>query len=329
MLSWLTTTGVPDSTSLSPLALGDTSLEHLFGLTSPGDDMAGYPMYDTSQMLMGSPCDDAIGDQLELERDSLSESPAVSVTDTLIALSNLSESVTKQLSKIDSYPWQAPQMMQATCSARINSTADNPVAEALQSTASFMAILKRLSSTSTVRSPGSWSASDSGVSAMGSSIKHGPAASPPSPLNTATYLLLLSTYLQVMQLYNIIFCRLAEYLTDATEESMSGFQSQPDLRLAGLPAMPNRLYIKVLVQVIDHHVEGIERLMGLAAEYRISGRASPAGGIFSEQDVIGLLQTVMGGSNGGDGGLENKNTGRSLVVSLRDNMAKVQELLRV
>ncbi|KAK4164412.1 hypothetical protein QBC43DRAFT_50272 [Cladorrhinum sp. PSN259] len=328
MMSWLTTTAMPDSASLSPLALGDASFENLFGLTSPGGDMAGYHMYDAGQMLMGSPCDDVIGDQLELERDSLSESPAVSVTDTLLALSSLSESVTRQLSKIDSYPWQSPQMMQSACSAKSNSTVDNPVAEALHSTASFMTILKRLSPAPTPRSPGAWSASDSGVSAMGSSTNNGSAASPPSPLNTATYLLLLSTYLQVMQLFNIMFCRLAEYLSDATEESLNGFRTQSEFRVAGLPAMPNRLYIKVVVQVIDHHVEGIERSMGLAAEYRVSGRASPAMGIFSGQDVIGLLQTVMGARNGGDGGQENKNTGRSLVVSLRDNMAKVQELLR-
>ena len=300
---------------------------HLDAMGSPGGSLP-----DADHNPQGDP--DAHR-QLPVSGAVVSDTPTLAVTDALISLSRLNENVSRQLSRITSYPWQAPQLMQGVCSAKMNSTADNPVAEALQSTASFVGILKSLSPWDGGQSPGAWSASDSGISMVDSNSHPGGGSSDGTgcllnaarPLSTATYLLLLSSYLQLMQLYNIMFNRMAEFLGEMSEEAISDFQPQPDFRVAGLPVIPSRLYIKVLIQIIDHQLESVERLMGLSSEYRISGRSAPRGGIFSDKDVSGLLQTVMGQPE--DGSRPGSTvTGKSLVVSLRESMGKVQELLR-
>ncbi len=340
------------------------SMEQFFGMLVPDGDFAAYPLnspiagrlqngdanyteldgqrhYDT----VGSPTG-PLGDaepprgtshDVATGGDGIAAIPALAGTEALISLSRLNESVGRQLAKINTYPWQAPPLMQGACAAKINSTTDNPVAEALQSTTSFVTILKSLSLSKCSQSPGTLPASDSGISVMGSSGSGGGGGginsepgtvTPHAPcLSTATYLLVLSSYLQLMQLYNTMFCRVVDFLGDRPDEAMGEFHAQPELRVAGLSDMPPRLYIKLLIQIIDHQLESVECLMGLSAEYRISGRATTGKGIFSERDVSGLFQTVMGQADDSNG-LGSTTTGKFLVLSLRENIAKVLEVLQ-
>jgi hypothetical protein len=346
---------VPHGSSPNLAEASLDSMEHFFGMLVPDGDFAAYPLnfpiagslqdgdsnyteldgqrdYDTVGSPTGSLADAepprGTRHDAATGGDGMAAVLALAGTEALISLSRLNESVSRQLAKINSYPWQAPPLMQSVCSAKINSTTDNPVAEALQSTTSFVSILKSL------LSPGTLSTSDSGISVMGSSRGGGGGISsepgtvtPHAPcLSTVTYLLLLSSYLQLMQLYDTMFCRVVDFLGDRPEEAMGEFHAQPELRVAGLPAMPPRLYIKLLIQIIDHQLESVECLMGLSSEYRISGRATTGKGIFSDRDVSGLFQTVMGQADNskGPGSIT---TGKSLVLSLRENMARVLEVL--
>jgi hypothetical protein len=318
----------PDGSNASnPTQASMDSMEHFFGMVLPDGEFGQMMTSTTTPQTEGSSfptdlettrsCDlmdhsvsgshpnhskatpsDAQSDGTTLGRGSSSSSNQ----EALISLSRLNESVSQQLSKIDSYPWHAPPAMQRLCSAKINSTTDNPVAETLQITTQFAVILGSLGAQRNTAS---------------------------SSLGAATYLLLLSSYLQIVQLYDTIFRRIAEFLEDdvGTHEAGAGtadLELQHEFRVAGLASMPPRLYLKLVVQILVHQLEAIECLVGLPADCCVSGRAPARKGIFSDEDVSALLETVMGDTNDGNSAFK----GRWMVVSLRENMMAVKEFLR-
>ena len=268
--------------------------------------------------------------------------------DAIIALSRLNESITRHLSNLDLFQWQAPPMV-GICAARINGTAGNPVAQVLQSTADFSAILKRLLSPAPV-SPSPMvevSALDSAFfsSAHTSHSESSSAISslPPRPRNEAvgdsmpmqlgmpTLLLVLSNYLQLLRLYNNIFCYARRSLAEMTDETFASFEiqtrgisQQSPLRVGSLDVSQGQLYVKVLVQVMEHQLENVQRLMGLPPEYRLSQRVGrrTSGGIFSRVESSScsdLLRAAMSSDTE-----PREDVGQALVSSLRENMEHVR-----
>ncbi|KAH6641935.1 hypothetical protein F5144DRAFT_565301 [Chaetomium tenue] len=67
--------------------------------------------------------------------------------------------------------------------------------------------------------------------------------------------------------------------------------------------MPSRLYIKILMEIIEHQFESVESLMELPDEYRISPRSTSPGGV-STMEM----------------------SGKSVLVLLRENMKTAQKL---
>ncbi|KAK4032137.1 hypothetical protein C8A01DRAFT_41420 [Parachaetomium inaequale] len=334
--------------SLSPLG----NIEHSFATLLPDGELVGmatFPQIGAKMQGDGDrDCDTVDSNNRPPPEDAdmpphshqnvttggaaLSGTPALGSPEALISLSHLNESISQQLVKFDSYPWDAPSAMQRLCSSKINTITDNPVAEALQTTTRFASILKSLSPSKSLETS---SVPDSGVSVASSShdgsikgeINSRPGIAASSPLNTATYLLLLSSYLQLMHLFNVMFRRIAKFLGNMTEKAMSEFP-QPEFRVTGLPpTMHSRLYLKILMQIIGHQLESVECLMGLSAEHCISGQAPLGKGIFSEQDVSNLLQAVLGQANSGRR-LRRTVSEQPLIVSLRESIAVVQELLK-
>lgn len=265
-----------------------------------------------------------------------------SQTDTLITLSRLSESIAQQVSKFDLFEWQ-PSDMVGTCAERVNGTAGNPVAEAMKSTVDFLDILRRLVS-ALPASPSSSPllASDSAISINGTSesepttpqINRSSVASG-MQIGTPTLLLLLSDYLQLMQLYNSMLRYATRTLARMTEAHFCSFEAQVQgqsqtgpLRVAGLDFVQAKLYVKVLVQIIEHQIESVQNLMGLPAEYCLSGspRTAAGNGIFSRfkpSFSMDLLRTALGR----DGDPE-EDTGRVLVDSLRQSIKLVRETIQ-
>lgn len=241
--------------------------------------------------------------------------------DTLISLSRLNEDIGQQLADVELRSCE-PSPSMPLCFAEITSSTENSIAKAVQSTTSFVAILKSLSPLKVSNSPETWSASDSGIATACTSTR-----ATVSPLGMATYLLLLSTYLQLIQLYNTMFSHMTQVLGNVTGDTMGEFQPRPEFRIAGLPAMPSRLYIKILIEIIEHQFESVELLMGLPAEYRISGRTTYPRGIFNDGNASALLQLIMGDVDH-EGRPGDVVTGKSVLVSLRENIKAVQKLLR-
>lgn len=275
---------------------------------------------------------------LELEANRhLSEPP--NAAEALIGLARLNESITRQLSRAKMFPSRAPPAHRV-CPQRHQGTGENSVAEVLQSTSDFINILRKINSTSAsalshpplacYRAP---SLPDSGISAC-PSLSDGqiqdfplPSLSTPSiasSLSTSTVLLLLSSYIQLLQLYDTIF----RHVSNLFSETPSPFkgscpgQAQSQFRVMGLSSIDGHLHVKILIQVIEHHLESLETLIDLPADFRLSEPSKSSKGILSNMNLSELVQIVMTQ-------IEEcpENSGKSIVESLRNGIRKVKGLL--
>jgi len=223
-----------------------------------------------------------------------------------LALSSLSASFASQLSKLHTHPWHDPIQLQRNCAAELASPTGNPVAEMLSSTTSFVSLVKSLTS---------------------------------SVLDPPSRLLLLVAYLQLLRVYATLFGRMVKFLEKTPEEATVGVfvPSRSDLGmgagiagLSGVGVSPF-MWIRMLVQVICHQIETVEERLGLEGEFRVSGGGREGRG--GREGIFG------GGGHGGDEGGkrlvemvmgmgEGEETGRELVGSIRESLARAGEMLR-
>lgn len=189
-----------------------------------------------------------------------------------ISISRLNEELGQQLAHIELRPCKTSSS-KPLCFAEISSSTENPITKAVQSTTSFVAILKSLLPLEGDL-PETRPASDSNISMVCTGTR-----STICPLGIVTCLLLLFIYLQLIQLYNAMFSHMTQVLGHVTRDTMGKFHPRPEFRIAWLPAMPSRLYIKILMEIIEHQFEGVESLMGLPDECRISPRSTSPGGV--------------------------------------------------
>ena len=275
---------------------------------------------------------------LELETNRNSSEPP-DAAEALIGLARLNESITRQLSRAKIFPWRAPPA-HGTCSQRHQGTGANGVAEVLQSTSEFINILRKIipssvsilsrSSLANHRAP---SLPDSGVSACPSlsdgqlqdfSLTSSRTISTASPLSTSTVLLLLSSYIQLLQLYDTIFRHVYDLFSETPSHVMGlcPGQAQSQFRVMGLDSIDGHLHIKILIQVIEHHLESLETLIDLPADFRLSEPPSSSKGILSNMNLSELVQIVMTQ-------IEEcpENSGKSVVESLRSGIKRVKGLL--
>ncbi|KAK3385621.1 hypothetical protein B0H63DRAFT_185447 [Podospora didyma] len=236
--------------------------------------------------------------------------PPVSPTDTLLSLSRLNGDITQQISLINTFPWSsASSVSDSECAKVIQSMGGNPLAQAQQSAARFVDILRSLLATPPPPLP-----------TESSAVSEQPTT---TLLSTPTYLLVLSSYVQLMHLYDTMFVHVCQILKDLPRSTIEDYLPV-GADFAGLPAMPGSLYAKIVIQIVEHQLESVEALMGLPAEHRICGRASRSRGIFSgHQDAEGLLGAVLGS--------QESTTAMDKVPmeSLRENMKKARELIQV
>ncbi|KAI0860220.1 hypothetical protein F4860DRAFT_479676 [Xylaria cubensis] len=241
----------------------------------------------------------------------------------IVSLSRLSERVNRQIACLGMYnTWSGPSHL-GLCMEKDNETHENPVTQALHATADYNKVLERLlaqpqSSTAAClyKSPNT----DSGISV--------PTPDPQLPLEESSFpipvlLLVLSVYLQLLVLHDTILDRVCQSLREL-QDPTNFFQTPPEFTIShAIPAMKGHLYMKILVQVIEHHIDHTERLIGLPAEYRLSGRPAAAGMLSGNVAAMNLLQVAMTQLD-----CTPKRSGKSIVVSLKKNLKSVQRLVR-
>lgn len=245
---------------------------------------------------------------------------------TLIGLAHLNGSITRELVRLKQYPWQAP-LVQHSCHGKRLETSPNAVVEVMRSTSEFINILRRLrpSPTSPLPDPGisiSSNTSDSQRHHFSPPMSYNGAVSMAS-LSSPTILLLLSTYMQLLELYDTIFHGVYELFGKTSNQVLgtcSG-QRQSQFHVGGLGPVDGPLHVKILIQVIEHHIDLLETLIDLPAKYRLSGQSRQSRRILNNADSSELIHVVMTRQ------MESGRSGQSLVSSLRDGIRKVKGLL--
>lgn len=147
-------------------------------------------------------------------------------------------------------------------------------------------------------------------------------------LSTEIVLLVLSSYLALMRLFDCLFHRIYKYLCQAPPESYNSIKVKSVLRIGGvslLQDMPLKAYAIGIFDAIQGQVQTLERCMGLPEEYCLSGEAaaSPdaaAPGIFSRADRAQLFWAVMAQEDVKSRG-NSKSYVESIRASIKESMA--------
>lgn len=232
------------------------------------------------------------------------------VSDPRVRLSKLSANIVQQLLLIRSYSWSPPHV-QANCSANGQSMDQNPLAQALQSTSELASVLQQLSCEPSVPEASNHTpheqrhpATPTSTSASTPGIADSPGAS--------TILLILATWLQLVELYDEVFGHVRDTLQGMQADEIRNFRGAMGMigsRVPGMDLMQGDLSVKIMIEVIKHQLESVEDLSGLPNEYCVGRRSgvitgkTHASALFSRQrvEMSGMLQMVMTGMPGAPG----------------------------
>ncbi|KAI0964757.1 hypothetical protein F4678DRAFT_386455 [Xylaria arbuscula] len=168
----------------------------------------------------------------------------------------------------------------------MGTTAENPVAVVLMCTQEFIDILQNM--TTEKRSSGQLA-----------SLNTEPCNTQSKPLSTETALLVLSSYITLMRLYDSLFHGVSRCFGQQQLENIKSMKVKAVFRIGGMSSlqdMPLKAYATGIIDVIQSQIQALERHMGVPAEYCLSSEVSAsqsARGIFSNGDRARLFHTVM------------------------------------
>lgn len=245
---------------------------------------------------------------------------AATTADPRIRLSKLSEIVAQQLIRIGTYSWR-PSQVQADCLAKGQGIDQNPLAQVLQSNSELVAILQQMSCINTDHEQ---RCSDFSVTTSPSSPSVG------DPPSASTILLILATWLQLLELYDKLFGHIRATLQEMSLDAITEFRGPMGmigLRIPGMSLMQGNLSVKIMIQVINQQLESVEALLGLPDEYCVVRRSDhgigkPQAATFLSSvdvEVSGLLQTVMKDMPNG--------AGKASITSLGGKIKAVQRII--
>lgn len=282
----------------------------------------------------------------------------ISSADTTQRLSVLIASMNKQLDRLKTAPWSVTLVNIVCANQGQEATNSNSLGEVLQTTSEFVHVLQTiaLKTSPTDQSGSRFQSQNSDPTKLSSSavdiycsrlatnlnnavqplrINSSPSIQMPTSklMNPSpsdhfkpdipAALVILTCYIQIIQIYDILFSRVYESLSEMSHQSISSLQSVPGLQVGGFPVQYGNLQIKILVQVIMHLLAHIERLLGTSAEFRLDPSRGTNDGLFSSSELTALLQMVMSQTDGE----ESDGMGVGYISSLRENMKNIQQIL--
>lgn len=135
---------------------------------------------------------------------------------------------------------------------------------------------------------------------------------------------LISTYLQIVAVYEKLFHNLCQQLFNPP--AGSGLQILPGLRLAGFSVQQGKMQTKILLQAILYQFDKIERCLGLPVEFRVTEKHEAYyTGVFEDERARILLEAV---SNSKWSHIAvDDNSGLRALPSLRDKIRRAQVYL--
>lgn len=205
---------------------------------------------------------------------------------------------------------------------------ENPVGTILRSTAEFIDIVRTWMKNTTSNQP-----TDSEKRKDNLNFYHFHPAT--YTLNKPTILMMITTYILFVRMFDVIFSRLIFALREFPNEAAK-VRFEPGFKLGGFSLPQGFLYLKIIVQAFEHQLERIESSLGLPAEYRVSvsgyvsEKQHDSSGVFESPKYQTLLKIVMmEGLENDDGDDENaERNNRGEVFLLRMKVAKIKELLQ-
>ncbi|EEQ83371.1 uncharacterized protein BDCG_00176 [Blastomyces dermatitidis ER-3] len=224
--------------------------------------------------------------------------PCLGSSSALARLARLNEDIAHQLSHMDTFVLSIPPPnLIHSCVDKVVDLQVNPILRALESTSKLAAIVKQI--ISPIQDHGS------------------------SPLNTPVVLMCLSGHIQLLQIYDSIFFHVYRFLM-GLHDILGFFENLPGFtHISGLPPIKGDLYIKIVVQVAQHSISSVERVMGLPAELCLSPQRTLSKSLLGYVDSPDPFQSIMDQACN-----PFEKSGRALVASLRTNIGNVLGLLR-
>uniref|UniRef100_A0A093VFA2 Uncharacterized protein n=1 Tax=Talaromyces marneffei PM1 TaxID=1077442 RepID=A0A093VFA2_TALMA len=207
---------------------------------------------------------------------------------------------------------------------------ENPVGLLLRSTAEFIDIVRTWTK-STSKQPTESEKTKDRVSSTNFWHMH-PAK---YTLNKPTILMIITTYLLFIRMFDVIFSRLTFALQEFPHEA-ANVRCEPGLQLGGFSLPQGFLYMKIIIQAFEHQFELMDNALGLPAEYRISAcgnlseRQHDPPGVFENPRYRSLLKSVviegLEDDDQEDDTAEPDN--HNAALRLREKLAKIKELLQ-
>lgn len=144
-------------------------------------------------------------------------------------------------------------------------------------------------------------------------------------ISTETALLVLSSYLHLIRLYDSLFHDVHRCLSQIPSETIKSIKVKAVFRVAGISSLqdiPGKVYAKGIVDVLQSHIQNVEHCLGLPAVYCLSGEgASSPKGIFADVDRARLLRIVMAQED-----VRSPRGNKSYVDSIRENISNTVAL---
>ena len=141
------------------------------------------------------------------------------------------------------------------------------------------------------------------------------AASFLSKPDTPVILLVITCYVQLIRIYSMIFSHVHSSLLATVSGHTPSLLNLPDFQISGFPLRSGILQVKILIEVVVHFLNHIEKGLGLPMEYRVSSRDGRSTGMLSDLDLTELFKMVI------------KQEERGEVKSLREHIKCMKHLL--
>ncbi|KAI4939104.1 uncharacterized protein J4E92_000387 [Alternaria infectoria] len=214
---------------------------------------------------------------LNFGEEIMPPTPLPQISSPASSLVMFREEIDHRITTIDAYYSNAAKVQQRCKDDAVGGDVENPAALLLTCTKEFTGIIQSLTPTVQLYTQTE------------------------DTLNTETLLLVLSSYLALMRLFDSLFQRIHKYLCHVSPESYRSIKVKSVLRIGGVSAlqdMPLKAYATGILDAIQCQVQTLECRMGIPAEYCLSGEAAfsssaGASGIFSSPSRLRLFWAVM------------------------------------
>ncbi|KAK6819380.1 hypothetical protein PG987_015863 [Apiospora arundinis] len=204
---------------------------------------------------------------------------------------------------------------------------DNPVAAVLTSTKELTEIIQALTAETSLEVPSHTFDSPDQLALSG-------APTPPltkriTAISTENTLLILSSYLALLKLFDELFHKAYLSLSQVPPDTIRSLKAKGVLKIGGISSLqdiPARVYAVGVLETIKGHLQTLERCMGLPPKYCLSCEASASqrstnNGMFAAGERERLLHMVMAQED-----VQRQRGDKPLIELIRENMKGVVTL---